>query len=152
MDKLFFALVFVLFTSHSISQIQEIRQLYVKAVEDKAVVELLLEKFEKLESSDLKLGYTGAVKMLMAKHVFSPFKKLSYFNEGKKMLDQSIINNPNNPELRYLRYGIQKHTPRFLNYNKNLEEDKKFLESPEQLVNADSDLLIRIVELLNEDL
>lgn len=144
----FFAIVYSWIAT---GQTVEIRNLYVTAVDDKETAEMLLDKLEKMESSALISGYTGAVKMLMARHVFNPFKKLSHFNEGKKMLESAIEKSPDCLELRYLRYGMQKHTPKFLNYNKSLDEDKKFLENTEHQKLSDSDLLERIEAILNEN-
>ncbi len=56
-----------------------------------------------------------------------PLAKLSRFNRGKQMLEEAIQNAPNNPDLIFLRYSIQRSAPSFLGYDSNLNKDRKFL-------------------------
>lgn len=95
------------------------------------------------KTSAIHRGYHAAVTMMMAKHVFSPYKKLALFNNGKAILDETILANPNEIELRFIRYMIQTNSPAFLNYNKELNSDKKLME--QQLPSlTDTDLKKRI--------
>ena len=66
--------------------------------------------------------------MIMAKHVFNPFSKLSYFNKGKLILEKAIQAEGKNVELRFLRYSIQTNVPAFLGYKSNLKNDYNFLK------------------------
>ncbi|MEJ7693739.1 hypothetical protein [Daejeonella sp.] len=79
------------------------------------------------KNNPLLLGYKGGATMLMAKHAFNPFSKLSYFKKGKGMLEKAIQVDNNNVELRFLRYTIQTNVPLFLGYNGDLVKDKQFL-------------------------
>lgn len=79
------------------------------------------------KNNPLLLGYKGGATMLMAKHVFNPFSKLSYFQKGKGMLEKAIQSDYKNVELRFLRYTIQTNVPSFLGYNGDLAKDKIFL-------------------------
>ena len=65
--------------------------------------------------------------MMIANYVLNPFTKLSYFNKGKKLLEQAIETAPANAELRFLRFAIQANIPSFLGYNSNIGEDKNLL-------------------------
>jgi hypothetical protein len=78
-------------------------------------------------NNPLLLGYKGGATMLMAKHVFNPFSKLSYFKKGKVMLESAIKADRNNVELRFLRYTIQTNVPGFLNYNSDKNLDRNFI-------------------------
>ncbi|GHE34679.1 hypothetical protein GCM10017764_17280 [Sphingobacterium griseoflavum] len=86
-----------------------------------------LEALAKHADSPVERGYEAAYHMFMAKHSGNPLKKMSYFKDGKKMLDKEISANPNNVELRYIRLLIQFYTPSYLGYRGNIEEDKDFL-------------------------
>ncbi|MDC1211994.1 hypothetical protein N8Z73_00795 [bacterium] len=73
-------------------------------------------------------AYLGAAKALMAEVVSNPYTKLSYFNDGKKLIDQAIKMDPKNAELRYLRFMIQQNTPDFLNYSDDINADFEILK------------------------
>ncbi|MGS0747037.1 hypothetical protein [Halpernia sp. GG3] len=91
--------------------------------------QLIFKATEDLKVSSLPVyeAYVGIGNLFMAKHAGNPFSKLSYFNKGKKYLDSAILKSPDNLEIRFLRYTTQIEMPHFLGYNKNLNEDKKFI-------------------------
>lgn len=101
--------------------------MYAKSVESKQTAQKLLSILDKQEQDAFVLGYKGATKMVMAKHVFNPFTKLSYFNAGKKMLNTAILKDSENVELVFLRYATQVSAPSILGYNGHVEMDKKLI-------------------------
>lgn len=72
-------------------------------------------------------GYLAASQMIAAKFIFNPLTKIKLFTEGKNSLEEIISKNPREYELFYIRYTIQKNTPGFLGYHKNLKTDKLIL-------------------------
>jgi hypothetical protein len=111
--------------------VDEARSLYVKSAENKEVCKKLYEKLAKIDEANqnLLLGYKGAVLAEMARHEKDAPKKLKLFKEGKRKLEQAIINDLENVELRFLRLSIQLHTPDVLRYNAQIKSDKQFIES-----------------------
>lgn len=109
--------------------INEVRLMFHKATLDedacKDLINLLMP-FDEI-NNPLLFGYKGSAIMMMAKHVFNPFSKLSYFKKGKNILESAIQADQKNVELRFLRYTIQTNIPSFLNYDNNVESDKAFL-------------------------
>ena len=95
--------------------------------ECRALIDLLQPYHEM--NSPLLFGYKAGATMLMAKHLFNPFSKLSYFKKGVKMLEKAIHHDQKNIELRFLRYTIQTNVPSFLNYSKDKDMDRAFLLS-----------------------
>lgn len=73
------------------------------------------------------LAFYASGNFFMAKHATNPIKKYGYFNRGKKALNEAVMKEPNNLEIRFLRYLCQEKTPKFLGYNKNIEDDKAFV-------------------------
>lgn len=73
-------------------------------------------------------AYQAASTCMMAEYVFSPIKKLKYFNQGKTSLEQ-LIAEEKSVENVYLRLLIQLNIPRLLNYYKNIDDDISFLEA-----------------------
>ncbi len=106
-----------------------IRQLFEKAVEDENACKkliMLLEPFNE-NNNTLFAGYKACGTMMMAKFVYNPFTKLSHFYTGKNLLENAIVADKNNIELRFLRFAIQTKTPSFLNYKNSIKEDKLIL-------------------------
>jgi len=79
-----------------------------------------LDKFYSIKLKKKRLS-------LISKFSKNIVKKFKYFEEGKKIIEQSIKNDPNNIEIVFLRYLNQINSPWFLNYNQNLSEDRDFL-------------------------
>lgn len=128
----------------------QLHQLFLIADKDKKAALELISSTEKSKSqSNLMMAYYGAAKMMMANHVFNPYQKLSYFNEGKYILEKAIATENDNIELRFIRYSIQLYAPSFLGYRSNLKNDKDFLSQNLQK-EQDSDLKKTIIILLSK--
>ena len=72
-------------------------------------------------------GFLAVGEFFMAKHAFNPFKKMSYFNEGKRLLEFAVKSEPRNLEIRLMRLITQEKAPHFLGYTDNISEDRNFL-------------------------
>lgn len=108
--------------------IEQVRWLSKKAPLDEAACETFIELLSPYDETDpLFYGYKGVATMIKAKHVINPFRRLSFFREGKAILNEAIESDPSNSELRFLRFSAQTQAPGFLGYRENIEEDKKFL-------------------------
>ena len=108
--------------------LSELRSCQEKAYKDESYAKDLLGRLSADKRGDnLKAGYYGVIKAMMAEHTYNPFRKMSYFNEGKKQLEQSIKNDSNSVELRFLRLGIQMNVPDFLGYKSAISKDKTFI-------------------------
>lgn len=131
MRLIWFLLLVCAATTASSVSMEEIRSLYLKSKKDEASCKALLKKVENInhDKEPVLAGYKGCATMIMAEHSYNPAKKLSFFHEGKDILDQAILNNSSNAELRFLRFTVQTNAPSFLGYNKSIENDKKFLLS-----------------------
>ncbi len=148
---LFLQLYIFLFSPINISSdndIIKIRNQYYLAISEEGETRKLLNILENISiKSSLILGYEGASKMLLAKHVFLPNQKFSFFNDGKKILESAISSDPSSLELLFLRFSIQSSCPSFLKYNQSLEKDRKSLVSGVKFLN-DKDLKTRILTYL----
>lgn len=110
--------------------IAEIRSLYQKAITDESACNKLVEILSPYNelNNPLYAGYRASAIMMMAKHAFNPFSKMSYFKRGKRILENAIKADEKNIELRFLRFNAQTHMPSFLGYNGDIKTDKAFLE------------------------
>lgn len=122
------ALIMSITNSANSHSIEEIRKTYQLAVESPSVTEKLSSDLKKIKKPDpLTLAYIASVEALKAKHSWNPYSKLSYMTNFDKLMGDAIKQNPDNMEIRFLRYTIQYYTPSFLGYSKNLEEDKRLI-------------------------
>ena len=69
-------------------------------------------------------AYLGAAMTMYAECVSLPHKKLKSFNNGKAHIEEAVVADPSNAEIRFIRYMVQNGAPKFLNYD-NQEEDLK---------------------------
>lgn len=94
------------------------------------------------------LSFYAAAQFFMAKHSGNILKKYSYFNKGKKLLNEAVAKDPDNLEIRFLRLLCQDKTPRVLGYTQYLEQDRAFVVR-EYKKSKDEELVEQIKKFLN---
>ncbi len=67
-------------------------------------------------------AYHGAAYTMLADCVQGPMKKWKYFNRGKQIIEEAILLDPEDPEIRFIRFMVQDRAPAFLSYD-NRDED-----------------------------
>jgi hypothetical protein len=93
------------------------------------VIDGVLSKLETEKASARVNAYKGALTMKKAGFVKGVGSKLKTFKKGAQLLEEEIKGNPTNAEFRFLRLTIQEHAPGILNYDKELDEDKRAIVS-----------------------
>ena len=106
-----------------------LRRHYEQAAADKSAG----EKFYKLladykDRDGLVLAYKGAAEAIRARDA-SMFNKLSYVQDAAKTFEQAVSIDPQNPEIRFLRFSVESNLPPFLGLSKHVDEDKQMLLS-----------------------
>lgn len=116
---------------YALPDIGELRNKMDKSVASKTVAQAFFDQLQGVTENDkpLLVGFRAMSELLMAKHVLSPFSKLSHFKKGKNLLEAALKRDPLNPELIYFRFSTQSNVPAMLNYSDELEADKKKLIS-----------------------
>lgn len=119
--------------------LNKIRLQYPKAVEDNELVSQLDELLAGTQTTAVELlAYRGAINTLKAKFAKLKDEKKEFFKEGVALIEAAIKTQPENIEIRYIRLSVQKNSPKFLGYHKNIEEDKGFiLNNFESIVSKD---------------
>ena len=110
--------------------IEKIRRLYLQSSNNYSKLDSLnysLSNYK--QTNNLMSAYYGVNLILKSKYLKNPFKKIEYFEKGRKILEDAIIKEPDNIELIFLRYTVQKKTPSILMYKKDIEEDYQFIKS-----------------------
>ena len=113
----------VFFTTAQIN-LTELRARYKNAVEDEKETDALFKVVSANENDAVFLAYKAGLESIKAKHAFNPAKKLHYVGTSMKTFERAVQKDPDNIEIRYLRFVIQFHVPSFMGYSKNLDEDK----------------------------
>ena len=130
------------------NDIEKIREIYFFSDKDENIcdsISLLLKNMN--SENNLVLAYNGANTLLYCTKTNNVFKKFSYFEQGKYMIEQAIKNEPKNVEIKFLRYINQKNTPWYLNYKKNIKEDYKFIMQNINIIN-DQKFRNKVIETL----
>jgi hypothetical protein len=73
----------------------------------------------------LLLGYMGTLEALKAKHAWNPYNKIKYVSRSLKTMHNAILQDPDNLEIRFMRFSIEHYTPAFLGFSKNLNDDRE---------------------------
>ncbi len=63
------------------------------------------------------LAYKGATEIASASCIKGALNKLRYFKRGKNSFEEAVQDDPDNLEIRFLRYAVKINVPGFLNYN-----------------------------------
>lgn len=127
--------------------LKKLRNDYKNVSKSESVTEQMMEicHLSKHLSESIKQAYFAAAEMASAQYKFSPLTKLNTFNSGKKKLETAVQSDPENVEIRYIRYTIQSNSPGFLGYTKNIKTDREFiLKNLPALKTKDIDLFSHI--------
>lgn len=151
MKPLILTLVFCIipFTNMFSKDLIAVRRLFYAASQNNAKTDSLLRYIDHMEDvkSPISRGYRGMYYMLKARYSYNPVSKLSSFSKGRKLLEGAITSDPANVELRFLRLSVQLNAPSFLDYNDDIEQDKKTIVSLYRGV-TDDDLRARILNFM----
>ena len=103
--------------------------------------------------SALNVCYLGVIQALKAKHAWNPYYKVKYLNDAEKILQTAVSREPDNMEIRFMRFSIEHNVPGFLGYTKHLVADRE--EMIKQLerkyyASADQEVVITIIKFLLE--
>ena len=112
-----------------INNLDQIRKTYLESAKSEENIQKLISTCEdyKSKNDSIIYAYRTVADLMLIKYKYNPFYKLKLFTEYSRKLDLIVKNNFNNIEIRFLRYCVQKRTPRFLGYNDNLELDYQFI-------------------------
>lgn len=106
-----------------------LRRHYELAAADKAAGEKFYKLLADYKDRDaLVLGYKAAAEAIRARDA-SMFNKLTYVQDAAKTFEQAVGLDPQNPEIRFLRFSVESNLPAFLGLSKHVDQDKEMLLS-----------------------
>jgi hypothetical protein len=148
-------ILFLLCGSYSQADIPEpkvLRKQLLVALERKSLTDSLYNELSAAPNkSPLNVCYLGVVQALKAKHAWNPYYKVKYLKDSEKTIQVAVNREPDNMEIRFMRFSIEHNVPGFLGYNKHLAVDKD--EMIKQLnrkyyATADHEVVVTIIKFL----
>ncbi|MDB5234632.1 MAG: hypothetical protein JWR44_1625 [Hymenobacter sp.] len=104
-----------------------LRRHYEQAAADKVAGEKFYKLLANYNDRDaLVLGYKAAAEAIRARDA-SMFNKLTYVQDAARTFEQAVSLDPQNPEIRFLRFSVESNLPAFLGLSKHVDEDKELL-------------------------
>lgn len=150
MKRLTFLLLLIISNLMFSQNLKEYRALLQTGEKSEKSAKILIDKSTtayKNSKEPVYLGFLAVGKFFMAKHAFNPLKKMSYFNEGKKLMENSLKAQPDNLEVRLMRLITQESVPKILGYSQNISEDRTYLTRSYKNT-TDEDLKVYIKDYL----
>ncbi len=116
------------FTTYA-TDIKEVRNQYRYAKESEGNAEKFYQLVLKMdhENNNILSAYYGCALTLKASFAKKRGDKISFFKQGKKLIDMAIAKDMNNIELRMIRLSVQVNAPKITRYFKNIDEDKAYI-------------------------
>lgn len=104
-----------------------LRRHYERAAADKSAGAKFYELMSGYgEQNALVLAYKGAAEAIRARDA-SMLNKLGYVQEAARTFEQAVRLDPDNAEIRFLRFSVESNLPAFLGLSKHVDEDRDFL-------------------------
>ena len=120
---------FIIICNAQTNKLDQIRKSYIESAQSEENINKLISTCEEYKSKNDSViyAYRTVADLMLMKYKYNPLYKLKLFTEYSRKLDLIVTNNFKNIEIRFLRYCVQKQTPRFLGYYDNLELDYQFI-------------------------
>ena len=127
------ASVLCLYSMNIYAQMSNVRDIRNKVFYTDFNLEKSVELIEEIEALNLAepviKAYAGSADILVAKHSWNPITKISFLKRGLKKVNEAVISDSKNIEIRFLRFYIENSLPRYLGLSDNLSMDKKVILS-----------------------
>ncbi|MEZ4922601.1 MAG: hypothetical protein R2780_05455 [Crocinitomicaceae bacterium] len=133
-------------------QMDDIRQLFTTAAEDESTCEQLMKTTDgyTMDYKPVVFAYHAAAEMTMANHVMWPVSKLSYFNGGKRKLEEVASKYNTDVEIRYVRFAVQSGSPSFLGYKDDMAQDEAYIRKNMDKTDWSSSFKKDVIALLDK--
>jgi len=120
---------FIIICNAQTNNLNQVRKSYIESAQSEENINKLISTCEEYKSKNDSViyAYRTVADLMLMKYKYNPLYKLKLFTEYSRKLDLIVTNNFKNIEIRFLRYCVQKQTPRFLGYYDNLELDYQFI-------------------------
>jgi hypothetical protein len=112
------------------TDIPALRRLFYEARDSEAKAEQLFKEIGNYEGGEaILIAYKAGAYALKAKHGTNPLNKLKSIKRAQQYFTEAVKRDPENLEIRFMRYAVEVQTPGSLGYSKHVQEDKELLIS-----------------------
>ncbi len=130
MKSIILILAISLSTLASGQSLQEVRSSFHQAVMDPE----MSRNFHSLvasskDNSATILAYQAVSEALIAQLAWNPFSRLSQVMKYDKLMDQAVMEDPENIEIRFLRMAVEVNLPSFLGMSTHIQADRDMIVS-----------------------
>lgn len=111
------------------AQSTTIRKAYREATKSEDKASAFYNLVDDVSQTDkaVMVAYKGAGKMLLAR--YAPLtKRKPKIKDAVEWIEKAVKADSDNAEIRLIRLSVQENLPKFLGYNDNIDEDKKFVK------------------------
>ena len=109
-------------------EVADLRKVYYQATKDKKTYDQLARHLAKYEGNDVMVqGFQAGIAGVGAKYASGFYAKLKLVRTASHAFEKVVKKDPHNPEIRFLRYTIEHHIPRYLLMSGHMQEDKKIV-------------------------
>lgn len=109
-------------------KLNEIRESFFELTFDSKNTPQFYDELKKIaDPSPTVTAYMGATQALMVKHAWNPFSKWKFLRLSEKTLRKAVNKDPENVEVRFLRFSVEKNIPHMLGFSEHIEGDQDFL-------------------------
>lgn len=111
------------------TRLHELRALYYQANENKQQAEIFYNRLKGVDenSEPVLVCYKAMALLMQAKHSYNPYQKLAKFKNGKNLLEHAVARQPQNVEIRFMRFCTQTQVPAMLGYSGDVDADRTFI-------------------------
>ena len=82
-----------------------------------------------LTADPMAQGFLAVAELMIADHAWNPVDKLSQFLDWQPELEAALAARPGDPDLAFLRLGVQTHAPALLNYFSDVAADRSVVDA-----------------------
>lgn len=123
---LFFLVSFLCLSFQDTGDISRVREYYLKAKDNSADADNLFN-LTKDKTGSIYRAYQGTSWAFRAKHHSNPIKKLEYLRKGLEQLNNAVVSDAINVEIRFLRFSVEDNIPSMISFTSHLNEDKQMI-------------------------
>lgn len=108
-------------------------RLLLDASENESAIKELVNFIDSLSNKNefnklpLLKSYRGVAEALKGKYALWPFSKLSYLNDGLKLMDEAVNEDSSNVKIRYMRFTVLDRLPAIIGHSANADKEAKKL-------------------------
>ncbi len=123
--KLFFT-AFILMSMASDTTLETARAYYLKGGTDSKSAESL-KTLTTGKTEAIYKAYNGVAWGFLAKHNSNPVNKLSYVKKSLSLLNDAVLADAINVEVRFLRFSVEENIPSIVSFTSHVSGDKAMI-------------------------